>query len=164
MKKYFILILILSMVSFSFWNCEKDDICPEGSISTPQLVIEFYDGTITDSIITLTSIDYFETSVNDTISGSSVSQILLPLKTNEDSVTYSLTLYGDDNTTTTDDFTDTITINYTRENIYVSRACGYKTNFTINDVVLNSNNWVAADTSVQPSITNEDEVHLKLYN
>lgn len=159
MKKYFFLILILSVVSFSFWNCEKDDICPDGTVTTPQLVIEFYDSSVTDSIITLSAIDYFDVTINDTVSESSVSQILVSLNPNEDSVSYELIMTDENDVSAT----DTITINYTRQNIYVSRACGYKTNFTITDVILNSNNWISSEAIIQPSITNEDEVHLALY-
>ena len=42
MKKYSILILV-SLFAFSFWNCEKDDICAETTPTTPRVVIEFYD-------------------------------------------------------------------------------------------------------------------------
>lgn len=161
MKKYIVLLFVV-LFSVSFWNCEKDDLCADGTATTPRLVIEFYDETVTDSIITIPNIGFFETSVNDTIEESNVSQILVPLKTNEDSVTFALVLYGD-TTTTTDDLTDYITINYTRQDIYISRACGYKTNFTISDVALNSTNWISTDTIAQNSITNENEVHIKLY-
>lgn len=147
---------------FSFWNCEKDDICADGTITTPKLVIEFYDATVTDSVVSIPSIAYFETSVNDTLRENEISQLLLPLKTNDDNVSFEMIFNGNDDDDT-NDISDIISVNYTREDIYISRACGYKTNFTLTDIVLNSNNWITTDTIVQPSITNEDEVHLKIY-
>ncbi|MCO6175731.1 DUF6452 family protein [Flavobacterium sp. NRK F10] len=161
MKKYSIISLMI-LFAVSFWNCEKDDLCADGTVTTPQLVIEFYDATNTTEIKEVTGIAYFETSVNDTLSESSVTQILLPLKTNADQVTFKLILNGNDEDTS-DDIEDILTIDYTREDIYISRACGYKTNFNLTGVTLNSTNWISNYTIEQSSITNEDEVHLKLY-
>ena len=42
MKKI-VLITLSLLLALSFWNCEKDDICPEGTPATPRLIIEFYD-------------------------------------------------------------------------------------------------------------------------
>ena len=42
MKKIVFITLSL-LIAVSFWNCEKDDICAEGTPVTPRLIIEFYD-------------------------------------------------------------------------------------------------------------------------
>jgi len=39
MKKFFI-ILIATVTSY---NCESDDICPESTLTTPRMIITFYD-------------------------------------------------------------------------------------------------------------------------
>lgn len=161
MKRYFFLLLTVVVIAFSVWSCERDDICADGTVTTPRLVIEFYDSTNPEEIIE-TSFAYYETSVEEIETETSVTQAFLSLKTNEDSVTFTFILNGDDDDDT-NNITDSITINYTREDIYISRACGYKTNFILTDVTLNSTNWIATDTIVQPTITNEDEVHLKIY-
>lgn len=161
MKKYSIPFLLI-LLTVSFWNCEKDDICPEDSVTTPQLVIEFYDATDNTLLKEVTSIAYFENTVMDTLTETTASQILVPLKTNEDSVTFNLILNGADDDTS-DDVEDTVTINYSRQDIYISRACGYKTNFTLTDFVLNSTNWINSATIEQPNVTNEDEIHVKIY-
>ena len=44
MKKIVFITLSL-FLAVSFWNCEKDDICAEGTPVTPRLIIEFYDAT-----------------------------------------------------------------------------------------------------------------------
>ncbi|MEZ4853872.1 DUF6452 family protein [Flavobacterium sp.] len=162
MKKHITIIISIFLVVF-LWNCEKDDICADGTVTTPQLVVEFYDATVTDSIVTVSSIGFREITKDSIYRKSSVSQLLLPLKTNEDSVTFELTLYGDDDTVTTDDFSDTFTLNYNRQDIYISRACGYKTNFTLTDAIVNSTNWITNATIEQPNVTNENEVHIKIY-
>lgn len=161
MKKYIVTCLLL-IFAISFWNCEKDDLCADGTVTTPQLVIEFYDATDNTLLKEVSGIAYFETSVNDTLTATSSSQILVPLKTNADQVTFNLILNGNDDDVS-DDIEDSITFDYSREDIYISRACGYKTNFTLNTVTLNSNNWINNYSIEQPSITNEDEVHVKIY-
>ena len=42
MKKLIITSIAL-VIAFSFWNCEKDDICEDGTPTTPRMIIEFYD-------------------------------------------------------------------------------------------------------------------------
>ena len=42
MKKIVFITLSL-LLAVSFWNCEKDDICAEGTPTTPRVIIEFYD-------------------------------------------------------------------------------------------------------------------------
>ena len=39
MNKFFILFLSL----ISIYGCESDDICPESALTTPQLIVTFYD-------------------------------------------------------------------------------------------------------------------------
>lgn len=161
MRRFSITILLI-VFAVSFWNCEKDDICDEETITTPQLVIEFYDATDNTLVKQVPSIAYFENSVSDTIKKTAVSKIYIPLKTNEDTVTFKIILNGadDDNS---DDVEDSVTINYNREDIYISRACGYKTNFTLNNFIVNSTNWILNSTIEQTNVTNENEVHVKIY-
>jgi hypothetical protein len=71
-------------------------------------------------------------------------------------------------TVTTDDNLDALTFNYTRATSYVSRACGFKTLFTLqptSPVVLtpDSNNWIQNIVVVQSYIANETETHVKIY-
>ena len=39
MKKLFIILI----ASFITYNCESDDICPESTLTTPRMIITFYD-------------------------------------------------------------------------------------------------------------------------
>jgi hypothetical protein len=68
----------------------------------------------------------------------------------------------------TDDNLDEITFNYSRKTVFISRACGYKTLFTLNTtnpitVTPDSNNWIQNVIVSQPNIENEDETHIKIY-
>lgn len=171
MKKYIVTCLML-IFAISFWNCEKDDLCADGTITTPQLVIEFYDATDNTLLKNVTNLRVEElgtgrgvvfssslASDNDDRYLTNDNTIKIPLKTFEDISQFEFKFnYGD-----TTESVDEITFDYSREDIYISRACGYKTNFTLNTVTLNSNNWITNYTIEQPNITNEDEVHVKIY-
>jgi hypothetical protein len=63
---------------------------------------------------------------------------------------------------------DILTFNYQRVDEYVSRACGYKTLFTLNStnpitVTPDSDNWIQSVVVSQPNIENENETHIKIY-
>ncbi|NJM80828.1 MAG: hypothetical protein HC854_16675 [Flavobacterium sp.] len=64
------------------------------------------------------------------------------------------------------DFEDIITFNYTKEDIYISRACGFRTVFNLNDadpVITIVDDWIKDIEVIQPSIENENETHVKIY-
>lgn len=169
MKKNLVPILLL-LFSISIWNCEKDDICAEGTVTTPKLVIEFYDATSPTTLKNVTNLGVIAPSFSKGFAFSGVSQISIPLRTNQDTTTLQFIENGSDSDTGNDNI-DEITFNYTREDIYISRACGYKTNFTLDatngiQVTADGNNWIS--TTVNPIveqaiITNENEVHVKIY-
>jgi hypothetical protein len=104
----------------------------------------------------------------DTFSG--VSKIELPLRITEDVTKYSLIL----NSTSTSILPneDLLQFKYTRQNVYVSRACGYKTIFTLNnspDGVIRTDNvipesfWMQNINIQTTNINTENEVHIKVF-
>lgn len=163
MKK--IIMLLCLVISFS--GCEKDDICVDEI--TPQLVVEFYDisnPTVLKNVVNLKVTADGMTDALNTFNG--VSKIRLPLKTNEDITRYRLLLNSNSSTAFNEDILE---FNYTRENVYVSRACGFKTVFELNstngillsDIATPDGLWIQ-DTNLQTnSIVTENEVHLKIY-
>ncbi|WP_295337598.1 DUF6452 family protein [Flavobacterium sp.] len=163
MKK---IIMLLCLV-MAFSGCEKDDICVDEV--TPQLVVEFYDisnPTVLKNVVNLKVTADGMTDALNTFNG--VSKIRLPLKTNEDITRYRLLLNSNSSTAFNEDILE---FNYTRENVYVSRACGFKTVFELNntngiflsDIATPDGLWIQ-DTNLQTnSIVTENEVHLKIY-
>jgi Family of unknown function (DUF6452) len=163
MKKIIMLLCLVIALS----GCEKDDICVDET--TPQLVIEFYDisnPAVLKNVVNLEVTGDGMTDSLDTFNG--VSTISLPLKTNEDVTRYHLLLNSTSSTASNEDILE---FNYTRQNVFVSRACGYKTVFELNtsngfnytDATITDGLWIQ-DTNLQTnSIVTEDEVHLKIY-
>ena len=176
MKKNAILLLI-TLFAFSFWNCEKDDICAETTPTTPRVVIEFYDAANPTVLKTVTNLRIEEVgTTNGVVSNPDLddtnplkflfnsSTVYIPLKTFDDISKFNFKFnYGD-----ASENSDEITFNYTRQEIYVSRACGYKTNFTLDATTgalftTDSDNWIQSITIEQTTISNEDETHIKIY-
>lgn len=169
MKKISLLALILILATYI--SCERDDICAESTSTTPRLIIDLYDNDDPDSkefVFDLVVIGIGNDEVLDDYSIVDTDVIYLPLKTDDNTTQYSL-IEGysyDDNDTpddTTDDIIggneDIITINYSREEVYVSRACGYKTVFknvtiTVED---DGDNWIESQQPLNSNQSVEDE-------
>ena len=94
--------------------------------------------------------------------------IAIPIKVTDDVTKFKLTiaeLDEDDNLVENEDVFD---LTYTRENVYVSRACGYKTLYyaaTIN-LIDDENNWIKTiePTEDPLNIVNQDAAHVKIYH
>lgn len=94
-----------------------------------------------------------------------MSSITVPLRTNQDTTTINFVLNGSDDDAT-NDISDLITFNYSRTETYISRACGYKTTFILNEtdgIVIPTSNWILNYEVIQSNINNEDETHVKIY-
>lgn len=172
MKKTILLLLILC---FSFSSCEKDDICDANTITTPRLVITFRDfnnSSVEKSVTNLTIIgdgmkDGISFKGSTLINGSTVS---IPLKTDADTTTYHFILnYGNTNPALINE--DIIQFNYSRQTLFVSRACGFKTNYTLNptnpfihsDAAVPDLKWIQYVAVKNSIIANENETHLEIF-
>ena len=166
MKKIVFITLSL-LLAVSFWNCEKDDICAEGTAVTPLVIIEFYDATTTTVLKSVTNLGVIAPSFTTGFSFTGVTKIKVPLRTSADLTSLHFIQNGSDADTTNDNI-DLLTFNYVRNDVYISRACGYKTVFFLdatNPIALttDSNNWIQNIEVVQPNIATENEVHVKIY-
>lgn len=178
MKKTFLLFLI-TMLAFS--GCEKDDICDADTPTTPRLIIDFYDYNSPSTLKEVTDLKVIgdgmdEGVVLDSSASdddqylSNDSSISIPLKTDSDSATFQFILnYGSSTASIID--TDEITFNYTRNNVFVSRACGFKTVFTLDEtnpfsqtaVPTSKDKWIKYITVEKSNIEDENETHIKVY-
>ena len=138
MKKIISLLLVFT---FGLSSCEKDDICDANTPTTPRLVITFYDAdnpTVLQNVKNLmvigkdepAGIIFNKTATDTTKYLANGSTISIPLKTNAETTTYTFVLDSqNDNPAAIN--TDEITFNYTHQDLYVSRACGFKTIFEL---------------------------------
>jgi hypothetical protein len=109
-------------------GCEKDDICTEPN-TTPRLIIDFYDSQNTSVLKQVANLVVQGNGANTTLTFNLVTRIELPLKTNENVTEYSLNINAN---STTQSNIDLLRFNYTRNDLYISRGCGFKTNFDLN--------------------------------
>ncbi|GAA3770290.1 DUF6452 family protein [Flavobacterium ginsengiterrae] len=181
MKK---IISLLLLFTFGLSSCEKDDICDANTPTTPRLVITFYDNAAPTTLRNVTNLKVVGEGKEDTDAiifnetGTSVTKYLtnantisLPLKTDAATTTYKLIF----NATSTNPNTDVLTFNYATQSVYVSRACGFKTTFTLNPRDNSANSgfiktdpagdgfWMQNINVVNSNIEFEDETHIKVY-
>lgn len=177
-----ILLVAIPLIALAFWNCEKDDICDPGTPTTPRLIIGFYDIIESDEPKAVTRLAVIAENFPgaDTIKVPSTDfpnsiELPLPLDITQNSVRYKLILnQGDANPLLI--YTDILEFNYSRTTTFVSRACGYKNTFTLNNeiglpapFVLNDNPmvvpgaWIKNISVENFIIDNETEQHVKIF-
>jgi hypothetical protein len=173
MKHYKLLAILFGIITIFSMGCEPDDICPESTPTTPSLIIRFYDISNQESKKNVFGLRVQGVGNDNPLTDYNVvntDSIVLPLKTESNSTAYKLHKEYEyiDEATPPNGNEDIITINYTTEEVYVSRACGYKTVFknvtlTIND---DGDNWIQSKESLNDNQSVEDETaaHFKLYH
>lgn len=168
MKKFLLLFAVI-FLTFTFVNCEKDDLCDAATPTTSRLVVEFFDEANPTVVKNVTNLKIFGKNRTDSIGVyNAVSRILLPLNTSLDSTSYKFVLNSANVEAVNIDF---LKVNYKRENIFVSRACGYKSVFNLNPVgaVERTDSqpadgiWMKAILVTNRTIESENETHIKVY-
>lgn len=178
MKKILALLIILGFASSS---CEPDDICDPTTPTTPRLLIQFYDinnPSVPKSVTNLKVIGkemkegviLSPTASENSKYVTSGNSILLPLNTEADIVKYTfINNFGNKNPLLVN--VDNLELNYTRENFYVSRACGFKTIFNLKNtnpfIVTDGDTadglWITYVSVVKTNITYENETIIKIF-
>jgi hypothetical protein len=178
MKKIIAFLMILGFASSS---CEPDDICDPNTPTTPRMLIQFFDisnPSLRKNVTNLKVIGEGKTEgvvfnpsgVDEAKYLTSADSILLPLNTDADIVKYKFILNsGNKNPLLVN--TDNLEFKYTRESIYVSRACGFKTifnldptnPFTLSDATPADEMWIQYVIVAQNNITSENETTIKIF-
>ena len=145
-KYFFATLLTLTILA----SCQKDDFCVDPI--TPNLVIRFYDNTDPEDYKKVSGLTVWADGLGEVYTDVSTDSIALQLDPAEDFTIYHLsTATGEDQ----------ITINYLRNEVFVSRSCGYKYNFTELDLTDVSNNWILNTEITNETVENETE-HIKI--
>lgn len=176
-----VIVLTLSlMILLTVQNCERDDICAEGTPTTPRLLIEFYDATSPEDLKSVPRLTlYGEGLVTDPVESSDATLIF---NSNANSAELPL-LVGPENETTTSRFileqssnlridetgdsnVDIIEISYNSEFQYVSRACGFKSIFTNLSISLDNDGdtWISSIDVIESTVDNENTVHVQIFH
>jgi Family of unknown function (DUF6452) len=177
MKKIISLLLVFT---FGLSSCEKDDICDANTPTTPRLVISFYEinePTKAKNVNNLmvigegktTGIIFNEALTDTTKYVANGNTISIPLKTDAETTTYKF-VYNSLSTNPAAINTDIIKFNYTHQNVYVSRACGFKTTLTLasqkpfEQTDPNGDGfWMQQIFVKTPNVEFENETHIEVY-
>jgi hypothetical protein len=140
-------------------GCQRDDICPEGTETTPLLVIEFYDPLDPTRLKAVPNLTVRASGKEEILLGpETVNTISIPLRTNENFTEYIFTT----NSNSDEENEDVVSFTYSPDPEYLNRACGYKINYNSLDVAVNADedNWIISETIIQESVENETEAHI----
>lgn len=172
MKKIIPILLIASML-FYVSSCEKDDICVDGD--TPLMVIGFFDIADTTLVKNVASIRIRNIDIDSILTNSSFSDrsespdsLQVPLRSTATTTMYQIISESadDEETELETGNIDTLTISYELGEAFVSRACGFVTNYNNISVTLSegAENWIQDIKVVQPNVENTDNIHVKIYH
>lgn len=170
MKKAIAFITLIAAACYITVACEKDDICSEGTPTTPSVIVEFFYND-NRSVVKPANFLYYVPGVDVALGGVSASKIQLPLRTDQETTTWAIELRTPTGGNTFIVNKDLLTFNYTNQQVYVSRACGFRNVFfldqanpvTYSDNPVPDNLWIQ-DIDVETlTIENENETHVKIY-
>lgn len=159
-RTVFLLIGVFSFLPLT--QCEKDDICLGETQGTPKLIIRFFDENDTTLSKIPEGLYVRAIESNFTLTNVGTDSISIPLNTQESFSDFEfITNFGTDT-----ENIDTLQFNYTRNDLYINRACGYRGTFIFNSqalTILNSgNDWVQGYNFIKDTISDETSYHLAI--
>lgn len=158
MKKY---VYLLAVFSFLF-SCEKDDICIDET--TPHLIIRFYDKIEVTKVLEVVNLKVEVVDSLDNIiqiTSGSLDSITLPLNVD---LNYTKIYLTKNATETSAGIEDSFILNYTKDEVYVSRSCGFKTIYDDASKSEVSTNWIENISIDSEKIDNEHQAHIKIFH
>jgi len=152
MNKHFTIFIVFLITLLS---CEKDDICVEQI--TSNLIVRFYDNEDRTKPKALTKMYIWASGKDSIVSyiNKSLDSISLPLNLSEN-----VTKYVIENNSVK----DTVEFTYLRNDIFVSRSCGYKTIFENLAISKNTVQWIIDAEIINSTIENETAKHINIYH
>jgi hypothetical protein len=161
-KKIFFLVLLITFIT----SCTRDDICAEETPKTPFLIINFkskINPLLSKEVPNLTVTTIVNNETIDLYKSETIDSIAIPLNVLANTTEY-LLIKG--NTITNDGKTDTATFNYERDNIYINKACAFKTIYRdlTTQLEVEEDNWINEIEINKLIIENEDEAHVTIFH
>lgn len=157
-----IVLLFLSIIIIS--ACEKDDFCTQNPV-TPKLILRFYDTDNRETLKDVEKLSVWTESKDTIVSYTSIDtdSIAIPLNPNDSKTVYHFKMNNSDGKIINNK-EEIFTVEYTPENEYVSRSCGFRIIF--NDVTFSSDNtWITDFTpATLTTIDNQTEAHVQVFH
>jgi len=150
MKKYIIIIIVSFLAILS---CEKDDICIDAT--TPSIIIRFYNNDIQTDVKKVSELTVWADGKDSIYVKQSLDSIIIPLDLNQNNTLYKFT---------SNSIEDEINFTYTRNDVFVSRSCGYKTIFENLQIDSNTTNWIKNISINNTTIENDTAAHITIFH
>ena len=171
MKHSFIAILVLLAIGFTTNSCQRDDICPESTPTTPKLIITFYDINVTPTELKdVPSLSITAVGVNNPVSLNESGEIVA----NTDSIAIPLNPASTvvdflfvRNSGNDEQNIDELQFSYTPQDDYINRACGFKSNYLDLNFSLNgedTDSWIQNIEIIESNITDELTTHVTIFH
>ena len=131
MNKYLVLFLII----LTTYNCESDDICPESTLTTPRLIVTFYDEENPEERKNIESLGVYIVKNNELmliseINGINTDSIAIPLRDDESVSNFKFCKdFSDDVTVIPSGLPNHVYFDYEINETFISRACGFINNY-----------------------------------
>ena len=149
MKKILTILVLFCVIT----SCEKDDFCTLNPI-TPKLVLRFYDNVNKTQLKNVNQLYVWAAGKDSILVNQSTDSISIPLNSIANETVYNFSKGN---------VVNQFTIQYTPQQIYVSRSCGFRVNF--NEVSYISNNtWIADFEVTTITIKNKNAAHVQIFN
>lgn len=164
---YFLLFLVfLSAVS----GCERDDLCAAAIPKTPGLVMRFFDTASPASLLAVTNMRVKFVGIDDSLTiGTSftfnLDSIAIPLKTGVGELLTQIVLINNATETSLRN-ADTLDVSYFAEKEFISRACGFKNSFVLQNITLraDANNWISSAQIINDTIQDERKAAVRIFH
>ena len=158
-----LILFLLLIVSLN--GCTRDDICPEGTPTTPLLIITFKDISnplVFKEVTNLTIETDYESSVT-VLSNVDTDSIAIPLQSGEDITRHRFIREAG----APSELIDVYEFSYQRSDIYVNRACGFKT--TYNTLTAQEDDegpidWILNLDVLKTTVEDEIEAHITIFH
>ncbi len=170
-KNILLLAIIIISIVYSTTSCERDDICAEGTPTTPFLIIKFIDNDtqIETDIKAPVELQVRAVGVDEVIDlGTVRDSILIPLRTNTTSTEFEFTINSDTTNDENPANTDIVSFQYTPVEEYVSSACGFRVVY--NAITASEGDagtdgdWIKGISEQRTNVTDETTAHIFIFH
>lgn len=155
MKQY---TYLLSVFLMGLFGCEPDDICLPETPGTPELIVVFYNETEPDAKKEVPDLQVKGLDSENVFHNGTTDSIAIPLKANEFETAFLFT-----KTENAIIYEEPFSLTYDAYDTFISRACGYKTNFkNLNFDDSNPSVWIKNVEVITDTISNNYNIHVKI--
>ncbi|MDT8414722.1 MAG: DUF6452 family protein [Flavobacteriaceae bacterium] len=149
--------------------CERDDLCSAGIPKTPNLVLRFLDANITNDFKIVPGLRVVYPEVNDSLPANGGTfandSIGIPLPTGLGEFTTTIVMVKDAANANLRN-SDTVDIRYLAQEVFISKACGFKNEFILQQITLrnDNDNWIRNLLITNDTIQNEFQAAVRIFH